>query len=854
MRGRFGPAILTAGVAAATAITMIGTADAGSTKLHRTQGTTKSEVIQQAAAEGGRSLTDGKPLKKPETMANMGKMPGMAMSNVASALVAGPTNLASNVGGTWNDTAFTIPNPPDCPNGTPNGTPCPDGANGPSGAVHAVQLYDGKVLIMAGSGNQWQNLQPGHWTSWVWDPSKTGAAAWKYVATPIDMFCAGHAELANGNILIAGGTTMYPQYDNNGNLVHDWHGAKQAYIFDVASESYQQVQNMGGARWYPSLITVGNGKVVAVGGLDDQAENLGLVSHNNDTPELFDPASKTWTALPPMNFTTNDPATQTNQRTTSTVTTRTFPFYAGMVLTADGKLFYSGESNGDNGIPSGFWDYLNGTFQSTGMLPNAYDRNAGATVLLPPAQDQKVMVMGGGDWNMASTADTEIMNLGTKTWVKGPSLSAAKMYVGAVILPDYTVFETNGAANFRVGGVHTAETYNPQTNSFTVDNSPALDRLYHSNAFLQPDGRVVVMGSQPLDGSFEMHISVWTPPYLYKNARPTVSGPNHQFDYSGNPLGSFTITTAPGTTVGKASLIRPSATTHSTDPDQRLVDLKVTANADGTYSLTAPTNSNIAPAGQYMLFVTDSNGVPSVADWVSIGAPYAGSGGSGGGTPTPTPTATSPSPSPTTTGPTPAPTTTVTTPGIVLSATQKDWVGTFTATSSAPGDLVLQQQSGTTWVNDTNQPTTKSGANNVATMVWGGGTPTTFRVVLPGSSLVSNTVTVPFGAGSSGPFGPTGGGGGSGSGGRTLTLTATEANYEGHFVIQSSVAAGGQTLNLEEMQGGAWVKVLGWGCDGTGKVTMTYGGPGGTYQFRATSPATATAAAATSATISVTYP
>ena len=55
-------------------------------------------------------------------------------------------------------------------------------------------------------------------------------------------------------------------------------------------------------------------------------------------------------------------------------------------------------------------------------------------------------------------------------------------------------------------------------------NSPNQDRLYHSNAFLEPNGQVAVMGSQALNGYFNMHISIYTPPYLFKGSRPSITG------------------------------------------------------------------------------------------------------------------------------------------------------------------------------------------------------------------------------------------------------------------------------------------------------------------------------------------
>ena len=210
-----------------------------------------------------------------------GGMRAMAMGTAVTP-VQGPTNLARSVGGSWNNYAFTIPNAPHA-----------ESAHGSSGAVHAVQLYNGKVLIMAGSGNQYANLQAGDFTTWLWNPTQTDQTkAWKFIPTPHDMFCSGHTELPNGNVLVAGGTTSYPQYDSAGNLVHDWTGSKQAYIFDVRSERYVQTGSMANARWYPTALTLGDGRTLITAGLDDQAAELGVVSHSTDTAEIYSPTHR----------------------------------------------------------------------------------------------------------------------------------------------------------------------------------------------------------------------------------------------------------------------------------------------------------------------------------------------------------------------------------------------------------------------------------------------------------------------------------------------------------------------------------------------------------------------------------
>ncbi|MDN5857136.1 MAG: kelch motif-containing protein [Pseudonocardia sp.] len=73
-------------------------------------------------------------------------------------------------------------------------------------AIHAALLPTGKLLIIAGSGNEQAQFDAGTFRTLVYDPA-TGAT--KLVPTPVDMFCAGHAFLPNGNLLVAGGTLRY---------------------------------------------------------------------------------------------------------------------------------------------------------------------------------------------------------------------------------------------------------------------------------------------------------------------------------------------------------------------------------------------------------------------------------------------------------------------------------------------------------------------------------------------------------------------------------------------------------------------------------------------------------------------
>ena len=139
-------------------------------------------------------------------------------------------------------------------------------------------------------------------------------------------------------------------------------------------------------------------------------------------------------------------------------------------------------------------------------------------------------------------------------------------------------------------------------------------RLYHSVALLMPDGKVITSGSNPQRKTEELRIEVFWPPYLFAGDRPRCTPAETEIHYGG------TLTAAvpnPGQ-IGSVCLIRPGATTHSTDGEQRLVDLPHQAADPGQISLQLPPDPRIAPPGWYMLFAVSPDGVPSEAAWVHL--------------------------------------------------------------------------------------------------------------------------------------------------------------------------------------------------------------------------------------------
>ncbi|MET9903764.1 kelch motif-containing protein [Streptomyces sp. NPDC006446] len=583
-------------------------------------------------------------------------------------------------------------------------------------AIHAALLHTGKVLIVAGSGNEQKKFDRGSFDTVLWDPRTD---TFKKVPTPDDFFCSGHAQLPDGRMLVAGGTARYERldgevgragggmrvknenpdkavvlkkgtvfrspagvdytsrfdvtiprakrnqiitYDRAGVMQpwktkvtagearvfveaeeegprsvtdrqaqyeivglrgedaantyglseritlekQDFQGIRAAYEFDPKAEKYIPVDPMDKARWYPTLVGLDDGRVLAVSGLDD----VGVIDPGDN--EIYDPRTKKWSPGPH----------------------RYFPTYPALFLTKGGKLFYPASNAGygpaDQGREAGLWDLRTNTFEKVPGLRDADETETSASLLLPPAQDQKVMILGGGGVGESkrSTRRTAVVDLkkDSPVFQDGPDLPQGTRYLNSVIMPDDSVFTTNGSEDYRgrsASNILKAQFYDPKGNVFHEAASPRVGRNYHSEALLLPDGRVATFGSDPLFddrrntklGHFEQRMEVFTPPALHRNGKnrpvlghgPEVLGPSHR----------ATFATDHPERVAKARLMRPSAVTHTTDVEQRSIELGLTKTGNSV-TVDVPRDPTLVPPGWYMLFVTDGQGTPSEAKWIQV--------------------------------------------------------------------------------------------------------------------------------------------------------------------------------------------------------------------------------------------
>jgi hypothetical protein len=576
-------------------------------------------------------------------------------------------------------------------------------------AIHAALLDTGKVLIIAGSGNDGAQFKAGKFKSIVWNPTTN---KFKLIDTPSDMFCGGHSFLPDGKLLIAGGTKRYevladevhraagvvtiqnqsPEggpvklpagaefvapdgagfrstkavvvppasktVDADGvtsvqageaelwveavqkgtassidKVTHlaiagvsgararnlfgitnsltldkqEYWGDDKSYLFNPQSESYEKVSDLALARWYPTLVGLRDGRVLAVSGLDQ----FGRIIQGKN--EIYTPATKQWKLEPRL--------------------TRTLPTYPALFLMPSGNLFYSGSNAGYGsasvGRTPGIWNVNDNSFRIVPGLRDPDETETSGSVLLPPAQAQKYMIAGGGGVgdSSRSTARTAIADLSQANphWTPGPSLAQPTRYPSMVITPDNRVIVTGGSRGYR--GEHDSDifechSFNPKTGKLTSLAEPEVGRDYHSEAMLLGDGRIVTLGGNPLyankgdttPGGFEKRIEIYSPPYLYHGKRPAISGGPKQLTRGQ----AATFSTPDPSAIESANLLRPSAVTHVTDVEQRSIALTLTRKP-GSITVNVPSSAGLVPSGWYMLFVANGQATPSKADWVHVG-------------------------------------------------------------------------------------------------------------------------------------------------------------------------------------------------------------------------------------------
>jgi galactose oxidase-like protein len=457
-----------------------------------------------------------------------------------------------------------------------------------------------------------------------------------------DMFCGGHALLADGRLLVGGGELPAGEEgeDLHGHGGMTGGGSRACWLYEPRRRIWDQAASLNldpagdpnsGGRWYPTLATLYDNQVIAVGGHPDvreayPSEEEDEQRHSNNTPERYSPPNNSWTLLTAETTAVNGIRDE----------------YHRIFLLPNGHIFFATQVKDFNR----YYNPYSGTFLNEPLIappPEGiyHQGSRGTAVLLPllPADGYipRVLVCNGEQARRITLSGDSPSweQAGTRSWDDTPP---ERNHGCSVILPNGQVF-LSGGTEYSGGddplrqqnAVRNGEIYDPSIDwesgtydepsptQWTTVEQASVPRHYHSVALLMPNGTVWTAGSNGPGGeeNQERRIETYRPPYCAEFGRPEITDSPDYIVYGR----TFEVRTPEAGNIQRVALIRNGSVTHAFDSDQRYVGLTFSHTGGDRLAVTAPPHSAVAPPGHYTLWIIDASGRPcKMARFVNLSA------------------------------------------------------------------------------------------------------------------------------------------------------------------------------------------------------------------------------------------
>jgi galactose oxidase len=466
----------------------------------------------------------------------------------------------------------------------------------------AVLLPNDKVLTFSGvaaNGFTTDTTNGGKTQISILDVGNGVHAGRREVAeTGHEMFCTGLSILADGRVVINGGS-----------------GGSNTTVYDPLTDTFSTGPQMAIPRGYQTSATLSDGRVFALGGSWSGGET-------DKDGEVMTAAGTSWHRLPGV--------------TADSILTPDWQGWprqdnhAWLFSTSGGGVFHAGPSTQMNW----FGTSGDGTTTPAGdradapvmMNGNAVMYDTGKILAVGGAPNYQEFADDSARWATPRAYTLDITaGFGQPVGVRRVGdMSQPRTFANSVVLPDGSVVVTGGQQRAKpftdTEAVRAAEMWDPVTGLFTELATEAIPRTYHSFSLLLADGHVLAGGGGLCWTCETNHpdVEILTPPYLLRadgtlRIRPAITG-----GVPAEVAAGATLTVTTDKPVASFALVRVGTSTHSINSDQRRVALTPAPAGQNAYQVTIPADRGTTVPGPWLLFALDQHGTPSVGAWMRI--------------------------------------------------------------------------------------------------------------------------------------------------------------------------------------------------------------------------------------------
>jgi len=507
-------------------------------------------------------------------------------------------------------------------------------------AIHVALVRTGEIVVFSGDQHSAAQHEANPQDIDHCELYDCAAQTLRTIDAPsTDVFCSGHAFLPDGRLLVAGGTEKWkipeprerePREPREHHATH-FPGLPTAWTFDprpgADGRHWKRAAPMRGGRWYPTLVTLSDGAVLALSGHPQDADQT---RHNNNSMETF--AGGAWTLLGDS----PDIDSETSRY-----------LYPRVVGGPRGEVFSATPTRwADPRLPrvSASWTPGTGVQWERNAMPPAgqgwgpYDEFSMPAALLPLLEEEgfRFRVLRAG---AAGDVSAWVADLGTPDapepaprWTALGSRSAqaagrGRWHSNAVLLPSGEVLVCGGVENPEADAtavlqpellVHGAAGWAWDAGGFAPATVP---RNYHSTALLMPDGRVFTGGGNidAAQGGADvrrLQVEVYAPWYTCRRRPRIVGAPS-----TVRPGQRLEVDVRGGDgPITRLALVRCGSATHGFNPDQRYLGLVAEETAQQHYVAQVP-GSTVAVPGYYLLHACTADQVPSAGVFLRVDGP-----------------------------------------------------------------------------------------------------------------------------------------------------------------------------------------------------------------------------------------